>query len=444
MTVKNRDQMNSLLTQLQNEVNEIKEPIKKLKLLFVSTHIDQTTGYAKISYGILRELAKLDWLSVTHYAIQGLPRKINNRSYPSNVNVINACQIEKDITKTGGFAFAELPAVIRKESPHIIFFYNDIQTILQYIHEIRCSSIKRTFQIWAYIDLVYKNINTQYIDAINRDIDRVFCFTKEWKDMLKIQNITRPIDVMNHAFNEDIIKIVSKADARKISNIPDQAFVFLSLNRNQPRKRLDILVMAFVELITKYPLNPIFLLCICDIGNRGGYLLFDIFARELELRGASIDQFASRLILSSNDMCYSDDEISVFYALADCGVSCSEGEGFGLCSFEHMGLGVPQVLTNVVGHREYCNSKNSILIEPRIRAYQTTGLYPCGGEVMLCDYKEFAKGMETYVFDEALRKEHGRQAQEIVREYTWCKTMKTYIKRLNEYYSELFEEDESS
>jgi glycosyltransferase involved in cell wall biosynthesis len=425
----------NFLSELQNEINSV--PVKKvLKLLFVSTHIDQTTGYAKVSYGLVSELAKHDWLSVTHYAIQGLPKKINNRIYPSNIKVINACQIEKDITKSGGFAFSELPGVIQKEKPDIVFIYNDILTILQYVHEIRLSGIKRAFQVWAYLDIVYPAIGSSYIDVLNRDIDRIFCFTKEWKNILKMQNITRPIDVMTHAFDERLFTSVTRADARRISKIPEEAFVFLSLNRNQPRKRLDILIMAFVELIVKYPAKPIFLLCICDKGDKGGYPLFDIFGRELELHGANVNQFSNRLILSSSDMCYSDEDMNIFYNIADCGVSCTEGEGFGLCSFEHMGLGIPQVLSNVVGHREYCTDKNSILVEPRIRVYQSTSIFPTGGELFLCDYKDIAKGMEQYLLDSKLRTEHGELAKKIVREYTWKSATKVFMKRLQDYLSE--------
>ena len=39
----------------------------KLKFLLVSTHCQQYTGYSKVSWGILKELSKNPWLSVTHF-----------------------------------------------------------------------------------------------------------------------------------------------------------------------------------------------------------------------------------------------------------------------------------------------------------------------------------------------------------------------------------------
>jgi hypothetical protein len=41
-----------------------------------------------------------------------------------------------------------------------------------------------------------------------------------------------------------------------------------------------------------------------------------------------------------------------------------------------------------------------------------------------------AKAMERYVFDESLRKTHGRMAKETVTAYTWESCVSTMLKRL--------------
>lgn len=188
--------------------------------------------------------------------------------------------------------------------------------------------------------------------------------------------------------------------------------------------------MAFVELITKHPGKPLFLMCVCDKGEKGGYPLFDIFVRELTLRGASVEKFANRLLITPKDMSYQDEEIGKFYRLADVGLSTSDGEGLGLCSFEQMGQGVPQVLTNVVGHREYCKSDNSMLVDATFRSYLPLCLSSIGGETRSVDYRAFASAMETYVFNEELRILHGANAKETVEKYTWPSVMSGFLKRL--------------
>ena len=72
--------------------------------------------------------------------------------------------------------------------------------------------------------------------------------------------------------------------------------------------------------------------------------------------------------------------------MSNCGVSCADGEGFGLCAFEQMGVGIPQVLSNIIGHTEYCNEKNGILVDPKIRAYIPNCISPIGGEISIVDY----------------------------------------------------------
>lgn len=422
-----------------NKVNNI-----KLHLMLVSTHINQTTGYAKVTHGLIHELHKYSaWLKVTHYAIQGMGIDITKRGYPPDVDVIDVIRIEKDLSKNGGFGIRELPAAIQQVKPHIVMIYNDLGVICQYIEEIRKQIIGRSFKLWVYLDQVYECQPNDMIDVLNRDVDRIICFTREWRDILKRQGVNRPMDVMCHAFENGVFKPIPKNIAREAVKLPQDAFIYLSMNRNQPRKRLDILIMAFVDLIVKYPLKPLYLMCICDKGDRGGYQLFDIFGRELQIRGASVDQFGGRLLVISKDMCYSDDEVNIFYNLADCGVSAAEGEGFGLCAFEQMGVGVPQVLTNVVGHREYCeHDKNSILVTPSVRAYLPIGFSAVGGEIQLVDYKDFSKAMEAYMLDETLRLVHGKAAREKVLQYSWDKVMKTFIKRLQGAYNEIIEGDE--
>jgi glycosyltransferase involved in cell wall biosynthesis len=190
--------------------------------------------------------------------------------------------------------------------------------------------------------------------------------------------------------------------------------------------------MAFADLITRHPTKPLFLMCVCDTGDKGGgFPLFEIFRREITIRGLPVDKFANRLLVTPKEMNYQDEEIGRFYKIADVGVSTADGEGFGLCSFEQMGQGVPQVLTNVVGHREYAKPDNSILVDASFRGYLPLCMSNIGGETRAVDYRAFSKAMETYVFNEELRILHGANAKETVEKYTWASVTNGLVKRLD-------------
>ena len=409
---------------------------KTVKILIVSTHVNQANGYSKVAYNIIQQLARHDWIQVVHFGTQRIVNGDLGRKYPAGVKALDATAMEKQ--KQAGFAFAELPGVIRSEKPDVVFLYNDLSIVCGYMEEIRKSITERSFKIWAYVDITYQSPPVQMIDILNRDAERVFCFTKGWKDHIKTQGITRPVDVLNHGVDTTMFRTVPRDLARQTLGLPKDMFLFLSLNKNIPRKRLDLLVMSFVKLIIRFPAKPIFLLIVADKGDLGGFPLFEIFARELRLEGVSVDVFGNRLLITSKDTCYRDEDVNLLYNSADAGVSCADGEGFGLCTFEGMATGVPQIVPAIQGYKEYCTEQNSLMVPPKTRHYIPQALNVVTGEAEMVDTEDMAKAMERYVFGEDVRRLHGKNGKDTVTAYTWEKCCAVLVKRLQS----LREEDE--
>jgi glycosyltransferase involved in cell wall biosynthesis len=420
------------LAQFVSELNSIiqptDEPSKKLKLMIVSTHTNQVNGYSKVVLNLLQQLATHPWLQLVHFGTQKMVNADLNRTVPSSVKQIDGTALEKD--KQTGFAFSELPGVINAEKPDIVMIYNDLAVIGTYIESIRKANENRSFKIWAYVDLTYLAPPQSMIDILNRDVERVFCFTKGWKDVIKASGITRPVDVLNHGVDSLMFRPITKEVARQQLGLPKDVFLFTSINKNIPRKRLDLLIISFSKLIVRFPTKSIFMLIVADKGDQGGYPLFEIFAREIKVNGGSVDMFGNRLLITSKDTCYRDEDINMLYNCGDAGVSCAEGEGFGLCTFEQMSLGVPQIVPDINGYNEYCNSDNSLMVKPATRCYIPQAHNSVTGEAHLVSPDDFSKAMERYVFDEDLRRLHGRLGKEKVAGYTWSKAVTTLVKRL--------------
>lgn len=401
----------------------------KLRFMLVSTHAQQFTGYSKVSYGILEQLAKQPWLDLTHFGFQRHPQTPPNfRPYPSNVSVVDAAALESPPQQ--GFGYQALVDTIRKKQPQVIMIYNDMAVVTRFLEEIRKSGIQRNFKLWIYCDQVYDCQLQGMIDLLNRDADRVFAFTAYWKKQLKDQGVTRPLSILGHGFDPRVFYTVPRELARKSLKLPEDAFVIMSLNRNQPRKRQDIMIMAFVELLVKYPNRPILLLCICDKGEKGGWWLFEIFVRELKKRGVPIEQFGNRLMISSQDMVFKDEDINVLYNIADVGISTAEGEGWGLCTFEQMGVGIPQVVPDIGGYKEFCRENNSVLVKPKYSYYLPSVYSPVGGEAHVCDPHDVCLAMEEYLNDSSKKARHGAKAKETVLGYTWEKATAELLKCL--------------
>jgi glycosyltransferase involved in cell wall biosynthesis len=423
----------SLTTNSINVPVSTGNPTKKLKFMLVSTHCQQYTGYSKVSYGIINELAKMPWLEVFHFGFQKFAElKIQEgyRPYPSNVKVIDAAPLENPPAQ--GFGFKVLPSAISTVEPDIIMIYNDMSVVANFINEIDKAGVKKTFKLWVYVDQVYPTQLKGYLDLLNLRAEHIFTFSPYWKKCLKDQGVTRPIDVILHGFDSNVFKQMDRKEIRKAMNIPEDAFLYLNLNRNQPRKRYDIMVMAFVELLVKYPTKPIYLLCICDKGEKGGWWIFEIFQRELELRGVAFEPFANRIMLTSVDMIFPDEQITSFYNVANAGVNSADGEGWGLCNFEQMGIGIPQVVPNLGGFKEFCNTSNSVLVEPTVRNYLPTVFSPVGGETNAMTPHDLCLGMEEYVLDSEKLAKHGEEARKTVLTYTWKRAVEPLIRRLKQ------------
>jgi len=402
---------------------------KPVKLLIVSTHANQVNGYSKVVYNMIKHLATYPWLSIVHFGTQTLVAADLGRTYPPHVKVIDATALDKE--KQPGFAITELPTVIQQEKPNVVFIYNDLSVICAYIESIRKAIENRPFKIWAYVDTTYQQQPQAMMDVLNRDVERIFCFTKSWKDSIKLQGMTRPVDVLPHGVDTAMFRCIPKELARQSLGLPKDVFLFTSLNKNIPRKRLDLLIISFVKLMVRFPTKSIFCLIVADKGDRGGFSLFDIFAREIKLHGGTVDMFGNRLLITSQDTCYKDSDINMLYNCGDVGLSCAEGEGFGLCSFEQMAVGIPQVVPDINGYTEYCTSQNSMLVKPSMRYYIPQAYNSVTGEAQMVNPEDMAKAMEQYVFDEERRKLHGRLAKETVMAYTWEKSLSTLVKRLN-------------
>lgn len=409
---------------------------KSVKIMIVSTHVNQVNGYSKVIFNLIQQLEKNPWIDIVHFGTQKMLNADLGRAYPSRVKVIDGTALDKD--KTPGFALAELAGSIQSEKPDIVFLYNDLSVICAYIENIRKSIERRSFKIWAYVDITYTSPSSAMIDVLNRDVERVFTFTKSWKEAIKSQGITRPVDVLPHAADSAMFRTIPKDLARQQLGLPKDVFLFTSLNKNIPRKRLDLWVISFVKLITRFPTKSIFGLIVADKGENGGFALFDIFAREIKIHGGSIDMFGNRLMITSKDTCYRDEDINMLYNCADVNLSCAEGEGFGLCTFESMSLGVPQIVPEINGYTEYCQSNHSLLVKPTMRVYVPQAHHSVTGEAQLVDPEAVSKAMERYVFDDDLRKLHSKLGKEKANEYSWAKSAGIIAKRLKA----LQEEDE--
>ena len=407
---------------------------KRVRFMLVGTHTNQTTGYSKVTHNIIQELVKYPWIDIYHFAFQNFVKNQQpNRAYPPNVNVYDPFANEKSDNSEQGFGFSQLPDYVRKVKPDYMMIYNDASIICRFLDKLQetLQPEERAYKLIIYLDQVYKIQRPEFLDRINKEADIYFAFTNYWREILQQQGITKPIHILRHGFEPNEFKPLNRDGMRKKHNIPQHVFLFLNLNRNTPRKRHDIVVQAFAQLVAKHPTKPLGLLAVCDAGQLGGYPIREIYTRELIRLGMSPQFHTHKLMITEHSMAWDDSVINEIYAMSDVGITAADGEGFGLCQFEAMGIGIPQVVPYTGGFRDFCiPNNNSMCVKPKMELYLPLALSVIGGKSEIVDPTDLALAAEEYLLDTDMREQHGKAARETVLSYRWADEVKQLVEVL--------------
>ena len=385
-----------------------------IRILLICTHPKQYTGYSKVVYELLKELVKYPDLLITVYGFQKFFNSEDTYRNIESPNLFIYDAAAHENPKDVGFGINQIVDFIQINKPDVVFIYNDLFIICNFLNVLHTLKNK-TFKTIAYIDQVYPYQKENYIDIINNTVDLSFVFTEYWKNTILEQNLKTPCKIMRHGFNSETFYPIDKMEARKALVIPEDYFVILNLNRNQPRKRYDILLIAYAKFISMNPDERILLIVGCVLEKE--WDLLAILKRELARY--NIHNFIDYIKAVENPQNRPDEYINMLYNASDIGINTCDGEGFGLCNFEHAGVGRPQIINHVGGFLDFFNSDNSIPIKPRWRYYIDGTRDGIGGEGSVCDPDDITGAMNTYYHDEKLRNTHGKAARLVILKYKW-------------------------
>lgn len=165
-------------------------------------------------------------------------------------------------------------------------------------------------------------------------------WTKFGEQEAKIGGYSGKSGVIPLGVDLKIYKPMDKIEARKAIGLPEQlhnAFIIGNVNRNQPRKRLDLCMMYFAEWIrTKNVQDAYFFFHTAPTGENG----YDVSQL------AQYFGIANRLILAEPEIGngVTEDNLCKTYNSFDVMMTTTQGEGFGLPMFEGMACGIPQIV----------------------------------------------------------------------------------------------------
>lgn len=424
-----------------NVVSNPRDPNdKRLRVMLCGTYpIGQSNGYSRVVYYIAKFLGAKADINLEIYGFQNYGQTKGGEAradLPKSVHLHDALAHENP--RRNGFGEKEIAKYIKARPQDVVIIFNDMIVTSSLVANLKAELTpeeRASFKLVSYMDQVYPYQKKMYIKNLNDSFDAVVTFTPYWRDIARGLGVKLPLYVFPHGFDPELYFPIPKDLARLYYNIPNNAFVILNLNRNQPRKRWDHTIMALADVVARHQAllvsapakaaRPIMLMIATQID--GFWNLMDIFEHQLIKRGLDLEVGKKYIMSLAKPQQMSDMEINILYNSSDVGLNTCEGEGFGLCQFEHAGIGCPQIAPNIGGFKEFLNTGNSTLVEPKWSYYIDKQRDGIGGYAEVSDPKDIADAIWKYYTNPALAAKHGKNARaEVLRHYRW-ETMVDYF-----------------
>lgn len=228
-----------------------------------------------------------------------------------------------------------LPWMVHHCQPDVIVIQNDGWNIPYYIAQLEKNKLPK-IPIVAAVAVDGKNFDGGWLTGV---ASAVF-WTQFALDEARAGGYKGPADVIPLGVDVDFYQPADKIEARRRRGLPakmEDTFIVGNVNRNQPRKRWDLTVKYFAEWMKAYDVKDACLyLHTAPTGDES------IDVQQLARYYGVLPNLA--LVEPLKWYGVNEDVMVDTYNSFDVQISTTQGEGFGLTTFEGMACGVPQIV----------------------------------------------------------------------------------------------------
>lgn len=356
------------------------------KVLWVGDAVAHT-GFSVVTDNIVSRLEKWFDIFVLGINYYGDP---HDKKYP-----VFPASLGGDV-----FGVNRLHGVIQHVQPDVVCVLNDPWIIDEYTSTLRSfPNIKKI----AYVPIDSPNVPGKFFR--NFDVfDIIVAYTQFGKEEI-LKHVNNRVEVVYHGVEKDLFYPEDKKKSREFLGLPNDWFIVGSVNRNQPRKRLDLLFQAFHLFVNDKPDNV---------------KLF--YHGALKDVGWDLEQLAhyfgidDRFVITSRDITpfagVKRNIMRHIYNSFDVFVSTTLGEGFGLTNLEASACGVPQIVPHWSALA--CWLEKGAIHVPCSSIYVNTGgINTIGGVV---DIPKLVEAMENVYYDANLREQLRKDSLDLMQD----------------------------
>ncbi|MBN2529714.1 MAG: glycosyltransferase family 4 protein [Deltaproteobacteria bacterium] len=277
------------------------------------------------------------------------------------VHALSQMNVDLNVFERKGFLYDPqfpLPDMVTRRITNA--FRNDV--VFTFEHPSTYHMLEGRYKVGI---LTYEStvVPPQWIEESNKHLDLLLVSSTFCRDIfVQCGMDDEKIDILHYGYDPKIYTPAGpKLDLTAHTN---RRFKFLTVASPHKRKGIETLLQAYRNAFTRDD-DVVLLVKLNYIPHKKKGKPFEYRDIHGMFDDYRKDKTAPEVILL--DTFFSEHDIAALYRCADCLVSATRGEGFGMVYLEALACGLPVMVTGWSGHMDFLNHENATLIDYRLR-----------------------------------------------------------------------------
>lgn len=372
--------------------------MSKPTLLWVGDYAP--TGFGTVTKSVLRRLASVWDIACLGISYHGDPIDEVFRVYPAS-------------REGHPLGLNRFQSIVRKEKPSAVIINSDPWVVAHFLDQAALMAAPPPILGYMPVDSPFQ-IKRKVGAALSR-LATALWYTEFGQKEAERAGFRGASAVIPHGIDLDIYRPLDRQEARKALGlpVPPGAFVVGNVNRNQPRKRLDLTIDYFGSWLKQRPDVDAYLYLHCapfDVG-------WDI-PHLVEISGLTGRVIWPKQLDMAQQKVLPERLLSAVYSSCDVQVTTTLGEGWGLTQMESMACGVPQIVPEYSALGEWPRGAVEYVPCTSIEAHSN---YESGGLGGIADKRAFIAALDRMHDNHARRLEFAAASLNLVQrpEFRW-------------------------